>query len=226
MKILVVEDEKKIADFILKGLEASGFTVDVCSDGDSGLLQATNRPYDAIVLDIMLPGKDGLNIIRQLRTQRNNVPIIAVTARDTLDDRLTGLNEGADDYLTKPFFIEELVARLHALTRRTTGAQLNLRKVAHVSLNMASREVRCGEELVEMTAREFNLLEYLMRSPGRVYTRAQILEHVWNYHFDPNTNLVDVYIKRIRQKIQLGDEESLVETVRGVGYRIRKEADA
>lgn len=224
MKILVVEDEKKIADFIRKGLEAEGFTVDLSRDGIEGQDLALTHTYDCMVLDIMLPGIDGIALLRKLRQSGNNVPVILVTARGELEDRVTGLREGADDYLAKPFFTEELVARIHAVCRRTTHAHLNLRQVGNLTLNLATREVRRGEASIELTTREFNLLEYLMRSPGRVYTRTQILEHVWNYHFDPDTNLVDVYVKRVRQKIHSANSEPLIETVRGVGYRVRKEA--
>ncbi|MEM9226687.1 MAG: response regulator transcription factor [Verrucomicrobiota bacterium] len=223
MKILVVEDEKKIADFICKGLEAEGFIVDLCRDGKDGLLYAQSQSYDCLVLDVMLPGLDGIAILRKLRQAGQNVPIILVTARGELQDRVSGLQEGADDYLAKPFYTEELVARIRAVCRRTQNDHLNLRQVCDLTLNLATREVKRGDESIDMTSREFNLLEYLMRSPGRVYTRTQILEHVWNYHFDPDTNLVDVYVKRVRRKIQQPDSLPLIETVRGVGYRMRKE---
>ena len=222
MKVLVVEDEEKIASFIRKGLESHGMTCDVLGDGEDGYLAATTQPYDAIVLDIMIPGRDGLSLLKSLRRKGINTPVILVTARGELDDRLEGLNRGADDYLTKPFYVDELIARLHAVTRRTTGAQLNLRRCADLVINLATREVSRGDDAIELTPREFNLLEYLMRQPGRVYTRTQILEHVWNYDFDPQTNLVDVYIQRLRKKIRAEQTEAteLIETVRGVGYRM------
>lgn len=220
MKVLVVEDEAKILDFIVGGLTAQGFTVDACSNGHDALALAGNRPYDALVLDIMIPGPDGLSVLRSLRQGGNNVPVIAVTARSQLDERLEGLNAGADDYLGKPFYVDELIARLHAISRRTLGAQLNVRHAGGLTLNLATREVMLEGFPVDLSTREFNLLEYLMRSPGRVYTRTQILEHVWSYHFDPNTNIVDVYIKRLRQKLSRTDHEPLIETVRGVGYRL------
>ncbi len=223
MKVLLVEDEKKISDFVTKGLKEHGFTVDLAEDGNDGFYLATSQSYDAIVLDIMLPGRDGLSILKSLRQKGNNVPVIAATARGELDERLEGLNLGADDYLTKPFYIDELVARLQALHRRTTGSQLNVKQVDDLVLNLATREVSRSEREIELTSREFNLLEYLMRSPGRVYTRTQILEHVWGYDFDPNTNIVDVCLQRLRKKIDQEGEEKLIETVRGVGYRMKKE---
>lgn len=223
MKILVVEDERKIADFASKGLREQGFTVDVARDGDEGYYMATNLGYDAIVLDIMLPGKDGLSIIRSLRAQNNNVPVILATARGELDERLEGLNLGADDYLTKPYFVDELAARIIALNRRASGATLNVKQVNDLVLDITTREATRNDEKIELTSREFNLLEFLMRSPGRVYTRTQILEHVWGYDFDPNTNIVDVCIQRLRKKIDKNAEVALIETVRGVGYRMRKE---
>lgn len=221
MKILVVEDEKKIASFVRKGLEAQGFVVDVSHHGDEGFTLATTRPYDAVVLDIMLPGKDGLSILRILRERKNPLPVVLLTARSELNERLEGLNLGADDYLTKPFHIEELIARLHAVTRRATGTSQSILSVADLTLNLLTREVRRGARRIELTTREFSLLEHLMRAPGRVLTRIEICERVWEYHFDPGTNLVDVYVQRIRKKV---DEESpvkLIETIRGVGYRIR-----
>lgn len=224
MKVLVVEDEEKIGVFIRKGLEAQGMSCDVFADGEDGFLAATTQTYDALVIDIMVPGRDGLSLLKGLRQRGINTPIILVTARGELDDRLEGLNLGADDYLTKPFYVDELIARLHAVCRRTTGAQLNLRRCGDLVLNLVTREVKRGEELIELTPREFNLLEFLMRHPGRVYTRIQILEHVWSYDFDPGSNLVDVNIQRVRRKIRgdHGAEAELIETVRGVGYRMRE----
>ncbi len=222
MRILLVEDEKEIAGFIQKGLEEQGFFVDVSHDGDEAYRLATVRQYDAIVLDIMLPGRDGLSILKNLRKKKNAVSVILLTARSELEERLEGLNLGADDYLTKPFYVEEVIARIHAVTRRASGDQLSVLQAGALSVNLLSREVTRGKEAVRLTAREFGLLEYLMRSPGRVYTRTQIIEHVWGYDFDPNTNLVDVYIQRLRKKIRGEGEADLIETVRGVGYRFRK----
>lgn len=221
MKVLVVEDEARIASFIRKGLEEQGFLVEVCNDGDEGYRLATSQQYDAIVLDIMLPGRDGLSILRNLRAHSNAVPVLLLTARSELGERVEGLNLGADDYMTKPFYIEELVARLHALTRRAAGERMSILQGGVISMNLITREVTVSDAEVRLTAREFNLLEYLMRSPGRVLTRTQILEHVWGYDFDIATNLIDVHIQRLRKK--LGPEAAaLIETVRGVGYRFVK----
>lgn len=222
MKILVIEDEKKIASFVKKGLVEAGFTVDVEYNGDDGYRRAAHEAFDAIVLDIMLPGRDGLSILNSLREKKNSVPVILLTARSELKERLAGLNQGADDYLTKPFYMEELIARLQAITRRSGGEGLSLLQVEDLVMNLLSREVMRGETKIELTAREFNLLEYLVRSPGRVLTRTQILEHVWGYNFDPQTNLVDVYIQRVRKKISPNGEDNLIETLRGVGYRCRQ----
>ncbi len=226
MKILVVEDDKKLGGFVRKGLEAQGFVVDFSADGNEGFTLATTRSYDALVLDIMLPGRDGLSILRNLRERHSSVPVILLTARSALNERLDGLNLGADDYLTKPFFIEELVARLHALLRRASGQQTSLLEHGDISVNLITREVKRAGENVELTAREFALLTCLMRSPGRTFTRAQICEQVWNYHFDPGTNLVDVYVQHLRKKLGSTAAEPVIETVRSVGYRIPGEKRA
>jgi two-component system, OmpR family, response regulator len=221
VKILVMEDDKKLAGLVRKGLETQGITVDFCDNGDDAYALATTRSYDALVLDIMVPGRDGLSILRNLREQRLTVPVVLVTARSALNERLEGLNLGADDYLTKPFYVDELIARLHAVTRRAAGSALTLIQIGNVTVNLVTREVRLAGRPVELTTREFALLTYLLRSPGQTFTRAQICEHVWNYHFDPGTNLVDVYVQRLRRKLEVGGEPSLIETVRGVGYRAR-----
>lgn len=222
MRILLVEDEAKIADFVQAGLKEQGFVVDYCSRGDDGYDQALAQEYDAIVLDIMLPGKDGLFILKHLRQAGHTVPVILLTARNELDDRLAGLNLGADDYIAKPFYVEELVARIHAVVRRSIGERQNLLSVGPLTLDRITREVTCEGATVDLTSREFNLLEYLMRSPGRVYTRTQILEHVWGYDFTPSTNVVDVCIQRIRRKLDPIGGSGWIESVRGVGYRFSK----
>jgi two-component system, OmpR family, response regulator len=222
MHILFVEDEPKIATFVQAGLKEQGFVVDYFDNGEDGYQQAIAHAYDAIVLDIMVPGKDGLAILKQLRRAGHNTPVILLTARNELDDRLEGLNLGADDYIAKPFFVEELVARIHAVVRRSVGDRQNLLSVGAITLDRITREVTCHQQMVELTSREFNLLEYLMRSPGRVLTRTQILEHVWGYDFNPSTNVVDVCIQRIRKKLDRLDEATWLENVRGVGYRFRK----
>ncbi len=223
MKLLVVDDDRKLGGFLRKGLEARGFVVDYSDNGDEGYTLATTRSYDALVLDIMLPGRDGLSILRNLREGNSSVPVILLTARSALNERLDGLNLGADDYLTKPFYIEELVARLHALLRRASGQQKGLLQHGALTVNLLTREVAVGTRRVELTAREFALLTCLLRAPGRAFTRAQICEHVWNYHFDPGTNLVDVYVQHLRKKLGGEGEAQFIETVRSVGYRIPEE---
>jgi two-component system, OmpR family, response regulator len=221
MRVLVAEDEKKIAAFVRKGLSEAGFNVVVCHRGDDALISASTERFDALVLDVMLPGRDGLSVLRQLREERNNVPVVFLTARDGLSERVEGLNLGADDYITKPFSIEELIARLRAVCRRLSGEGLNLLQFEDLTVNLARREVRRAGRVIELTTREFSLLEYLMRSPGRVATRTQLCEQVWDYHFDPGTNVVDVGIQRLRRKIDDGHPVSLVQTVRGVGYTLK-----
>jgi two-component system, OmpR family, response regulator len=224
MKVLLIEDDRKIASFVRKGLKEQGMVVDSCGDGDEGFLLATTQAYDVIVLDIMLPGRDGLSILRNLRDRKNTVPVILLTARSALNERLEGLNLGADDYLCKPFFVEELAARIQAVIRRASGETLNLLQCGELVVDLITREVRAGDRLIDLTAREFNLLELLLRSPGRVFTRTQILEHIWGYEFDPETNLVDVYIRRLRNKLEVLPGVPPIETIRGVGYRLMKPA--
>lgn len=222
MHVLFVEDEAKIANFVCAGLKEQGFVVDYCDNGNDGYGRAMENEYDVLILDIMLPGKDGLAILKSLRKAGRNIPVILLTARNELDDRLEGLNLGADDYIAKPFFVEELIARVHAVVRRVSGERQNILSVGPIKLDRITRQVTCDRQLVELTAREFNLLEYLMRSPGRVFTRTQILEHVWGYDFNPNTNLVDVCIQRLRKKIERVGGADWIESVRGVGYCFRK----
>ncbi|MEC9112528.1 MAG: response regulator transcription factor [Verrucomicrobiota bacterium] len=221
MKILFVEDEAEIGDLIKTGLEKEEFSVDYCKDGDSGMEHAMSNSYDAIVLDVMLPGKSGLEILKMVRAGQNNVPIIIITARGETEDRIEGLDLGADDYLPKPFFVEELIARLRAIWRRSSETGMSVLNVGTLSANLMSREVVRSGRQIEMTPKEFSLLAFLMRAPGRVLTRTQILEQVWGYHFDPGTNLVDVYIRRLRSKIDFEGEIPLIETLRGVGYRMQ-----
>jgi DNA-binding response OmpR family regulator len=209
VNILFVEDEAKIANFVRAGLKEQGFVVDYCDNGDEGYLRALDNEYDAIVLDIMVPGKDGLSILKQLRQQGRNAPVILLTARNELDDRLQGLNLGADDYIAKPFFVEELAARIHAVVRRSVGERQNFLAVGSLKLDRITREVTCHQQAIELTSREFNLLEYLMRSPGRVFTRTQILEHVWGYDFNPNTNVVDVCIHLCHRSLKVNHRQNL-----------------
>jgi len=219
MKILVVEDERKIADLVRKALEASGFIVETCANGDDALAWASRSTFDALVLDIMIPGRDGLSVLRHLRAAGNSTPILLLTARSSPDERVEGLNLGADDYLPKPFYTEELVARLKAIIRRRDPGHSSRLESGDLSVDLVSREVRVAGQPVELTTREFALLTCLMRSSQRVFTRPQLCERVWNYHHDPGTNLVDVYIQRLRRK--LGDDplRPRIETLRGVGYR-------
>lgn len=221
MKILLVEDEAEIGDLIKTGLEKEEFSVDYCKDGDSGMEHAMSNSYDAMVLDVMLPGKSGLEILKMVRAGQNNVPIIIITARGETEDRIEGLDLGADDYLPKPFFVEELIARLRAIWRRSSETGMSVLNVGTLSANLMSREVVRSGRQIEMTPKEFSLLAFLMRAPDRVLTRTQILEQVWGYHFDPGTNLVDVYIRRLRSKIDFEGEIPLIETLRGVGYRMQ-----
>jgi two-component system, OmpR family, response regulator len=226
MKVLLVEDEQKIADFVCAGLASRGFELTHCDNGNTGLARACQGSFDVVILDLMLPGRDGLSVLKAMRSAGVSTPVILLTARNELHDRIEGLNLGADDYMAKPFFVEELVARIHALARRLAGERQNTLQVGHLKLDRISRQASCSGQTIELTTREFNLLEYLMRSAGQVFTRSQILEHVWGYDFDPSTNVVDVCVKRIRGKIaalqEPGDAASPIESVRGTGYRFKK----
>ena len=226
MKILLVEDEQKIADFVCAGLAECGLQVRHCDNGNSGFELACEGNFDVIVLDLMLPGRDGLSVLTGLRSAGVLTPVLLLTARNELGDRVEGLNLGADDYLAKPFFVEELAARIHALLRRLQGNRQNTLQVGELTLDRITRQASCRGQSIDLTSREFSLLEYLMRSAGQVYTRSQILEHVWGYDFDPSTNVVDVCIKRIRAKIASIDGShgaaATIESVRGAGYRYRQ----
>jgi two-component system OmpR family response regulator len=220
MRILVVEDDAKIASFVVNGLKQNGFAVDKFADGESGLIAATSNPYDAAVVDIMLPRKDGLSLVRELRQGKSTMPVIFLSAKATVDDRIKGLQAGGDDYLTKPFSFSELLARIQALIRRSThAAEPTSLNVGELSLDLLTREVRRGGELMELQSREFALLEYLMRHAGRVVTKTMILEHIWDYSFDPQTNVVDVLVCRLRNKIDR--EKTMLQTIRGAGYVLK-----
>jgi two-component system, OmpR family, response regulator len=225
MKVLLVEDEQKIASFVCEGLAKRGFVVTHRADGNEGFELALRGAFDTVVLDLMLPGRDGLSVLQGLRAAAIHTPIILLTTRNELGDRIEGLNLGADDYLAKPFFVEELAARIHALSRRLAGDRQNVVAVGAFKLDRISRKAIYGARVIELTSREFSLLEYLMRSAGQVFTRSQILEHVWGYDFDPSTNVVDVCVRRIRAKMgSIGEGAeggSLIESVRGSGYRFR-----
>lgn len=223
MRLLLVEDDVKIAAFIIKGLRSAGYAVDHVVDGDAGLDLALAEPYDGMVIDIMLPKKDGLSLIGRLRAQKVNTPALILSAKASVDDRVRGLEIGADDYLTKPFAFSELLARVQALIRRAGGISEPMRlAVADLSLNLLTREVvREGKNIV-LQPLEFSLLEYLMRHAGRIVSKTMIMEHVWDYHFDPQTNVVEARISRLRDKIDKGFEQKLIHTVRGVGYVLKE----
>src|SRR5271166_5573717 len=220
MRILVIEDDAKIASFVVNGLKQSGFAVDRCADGEEGHLFAATTAYDAAVVDIMLPKLDGLSLVQKLRKEGVRVPVIFLSAKASVDDRVKGLQAGGDDYLTKPFAFSELLARIQALIRRASNASEPTRLVTgDLTLDLLNRAVTRGGERVELQAREFALLEYLMRHNGRVVTKTMILEHIWDYSFDPQTNVVDVLVCRLRNKIDR--EKNLVHTIRGVGYVLK-----
>lgn len=220
MQILVVEDDPSLGDVLRRGLTEQAYGVTVCTKGDEALLQAQVTEYDAIVLDIMLPGINGLEVCRKLRTNGATTPILLLTARDTLDDVVAGLEAGADDYVTKPFAFRELRARLQSAMRRSAAAPSSQMKAGDVVLDIASREVKRGAERIQLTNREYQVLEYLMHNPGRVLTRSMIEEHVWGYEYGGLSNTVDVHIKRLRRKLDRADEPSLIQTIRGAGYRL------
>jgi two-component system, OmpR family, response regulator len=220
MRVLLLEDQSRLLESTTKGLEAMGFQVEPVADGDEALELALTHPYDALVLDIMVPGRDGLSILRQLRDKRQAVPIILLTARSALPEKIEGLNLGADDYLTKPFYIEELAARLRTIVRRKAGEATHLLRQEDLVMDLLTRKVtRAGSE-IELSVREFELLEFLMRSPGRVFSRVQMYEHVWGYGMDLDSNLVEVYVQRLRAKIDKEHELKLIRTIRGAGYAL------
>ncbi|MEI8191836.1 MAG: response regulator transcription factor [candidate division NC10 bacterium] len=222
MRILLVEDDKKVASFIRKGLEEEGYAVDVAADGEAGLFMGLDRLHDLIILDVMLPKKPGFQVLRELRQAKVATPVLMLTARDTIEDKVQGLDAGADDYLTKPFVFAELLARVRALLRRRAEARSPRLQVADLVLDPATRSVTRGGQPITLTNREFALLEYLMRNAGRVLTRTAITEHVWDYDFDSGTNVIDVYVNYLRKKIDAGYGPKLLHTVRGAGYVLRE----
>jgi DNA-binding response OmpR family regulator len=219
--VLVVEDDVKTAAFIRSALTETACTVDVLGNGDDALAAITQTAYDAVVLDIMLPGRDGLSVVRQLRQNQNRTSVLLLSARGAVSERVEGLEAGADDYLAKPFALEELIARVRALGRRSDDAGSLRLRMADLTLDTASRKAFRGDRRIELTTREFRLLELLMRSPDRIYGRLTILEKVWDYDFDPGSNIVDVYIRRLRSKIDEGFDVKLLHSVRGAGYLMR-----
>jgi two-component system OmpR family response regulator len=223
MRILLVEDDLKIASFIMKGLRSAGFAVDHATDGEDGLHLALTEPYDAAVIDIMLPKLDGLSVVERTRLGKINTPILILSAKGSIDDRVKGLQTGSDDYLTKPFAFSELLARVQALIRRATGVSEPTRLVVgDLSMNLLTREVARGGKRIDLQPLEFSLLEYLMRNTGRVVSKTMIMEHVWDYNFDPQTNVVEVRISRLRDKIDKDFPTKLIYTVRGVGYVLKE----
>jgi DNA-binding response OmpR family regulator len=223
MRILVVEDEPGIALFIRQGLSEAGYAVDVAGDGEEGLDYALAAEYDAIVLDILLPRMDGLDLLRELRDRGMMTPVLLLTARDAVEDRVQGLDAGADDYLVKPFAFSELLARIHALLRRPPLQTEAVLRVGDLEMDLSRHEVRRAQRVIELSPREFALLEYLIRHPTQVLSRTQIIEHVWNFDFSYESNVVDVYIGYLRRKLNRGSDTRLIHTVRGVGYRLSAE---
>ena len=223
MRILVIEDEKKVATFIKKGLVEEHYAVDTAFDGEEGLYLAEINEYDLIVLDLMIPKIDGFGVLKKIRERKNTVPILVLTARDSVDDTVRGLDAGCDDYLTKPFAFAELLARIRALLRRDKKEKESVLRIADLSLSIVTHKVmRQGKE-IELTSKEYALLEYFMRNPEKVLTRTMISEHVWDYHFDSITNVIDVYVNYLRKKIDKDFEPKLIHTIRGIGYMMKKE---
>lgn len=225
MRILLVEDDRKIASFILKGLREAGFAADHAADGEDGLHLALHEAYDVAIIDIMLPNLDGLSLIEKVRRQKINMPVLILSAKRSVDDRVMGLQKGGDDYLTKPFAFSELLARVQALIRRATGAsEPTSLSVGDLSMNLLTREIIRGHRRIDLQPREFSLLEYLMRNKERVVSKTMIMEHVWDYNFDPQTNVVEARICKLRDKIDKDFETKLIHTVRGVGYVLKEPA--
>jgi len=224
MRILVVEDDKKIASFISKGLKEAGFAVDVAHDGVDGLHLGLTEPYDAAVMDIMLPGLDGLSLIERLRVKRITIPVIILSAKRSVDDRVKGLQSGGDDYLTKPFSFSELLARIQALIRRSTRtSEPSTLTAGGLTLDLLTRHAQRDNQDISLPSREFALLEYLVRNKGRIVSKTSILEHVYDYSFDPQTNVVDVLVCRLRNKIDRDFEQKMIHTVRGMGYVLKEQ---
>ncbi len=221
MRILVIDDDRRLCSVIRRGLLEEAYAVDLAYDGEEGEYLAEVNPYDLIILDIMLPNKDGIQVCRELRAKKINTPILMLTAKDTVEDRVRGLDTGADDYLVKPFAFNELLARVRALLRREGTSKSPELRVGDLTLNALTRQIWRGQRLIELTTKEYVILEYLMRHPNVVVTRTMIEEHAWDYDFDSLSNLVDVYIRRLRRKIDTEGEDSLIQTVRGAGYRLK-----
>lgn len=222
MRVLIVEDEKKVAAFIKKGLEEETYAVDVAYNGEDGLHMGLENQYDLIILDLMLPVINGLEVLSRLRENKTDPPILLLTAKDSVEDKVTGLNTGADDYLTKPFAFSELLARIRVLLRRGKAETKTVLQIKGLSLDLVSHKVKRNDEEIELTGKEYSLLEYFMRNQGKVLTRTMIAEHVWDYNFDTFTNVIDVYVNHLRKKIDKGYPEKLLHTLRGVGYIMKE----
>ena len=222
MRVLIVEDEKKVAAFIKKGLEEETYAVDVAYNGEDGLHMGMENQYDLIILDLMLPIINGLEVLSRLRENKVDTPILLLTAKDSVEDKVTGLNTGADDYLTKPFAFSELLARIRVLLRRGKAETKTVLQIKGLSLDLVSHKVKRNDEEIELTGKEYSLLEYFMRNQGKVLTRTMIAEHVWDYNFDTFTNVIDVYVNHLRKKIDKGYPEKLLHTLRGVGYIMKE----
>ncbi|HET6271769.1 MAG TPA: response regulator transcription factor [Bacteroidota bacterium] len=223
MRILLVEDEKKVASFIRQGLEEEHYSVDVAHDGEKGLLMAESEQYDLLILDVMLPKKNGLEVIKVFRARKGTTPALMLTAKSATDDKVAGLDSGADDYLTKPFAFAELLARVRSLLRRGGKEKSTVLAMADLELDTVTHKAKRAGRLIELTAKEYALLEYFLRNRDRVLSRTLISEHIWDYNFDTGTNIIDVYVNHLRNKIDSGAEKKLIHTVRGVGYVIKEE---
>jgi len=221
MRLLVVEDDPSMVDFLRRALEREAYAVDVVGTGDEALWAAKEHPYDAVVLDVMIPAPDGFTVVRRLRAGGDRVPVLMLTARDAVGDRVEGLDAGADDYLTKPFAVAELFARVRALVRRGPAGRAPLLTVGDLALDPSTHEATRSGRPLDLTPKAFALLEYLMRRPGEVVTRAELLEHVWDFAYDGSSNVVDAYVSRVREAVDRSFDEPLIQTVRGVGYRLR-----
>lgn len=222
MRILVVEDEKKVASFIQKGLQEELYKVDIAHDGKSGLELASVNEYDLIISDVMMPVMDGLQFVKELRQRKHTVPILLLTVKDSTSDKVSGLDSGADDYLTKPFAFEELTARVRALLRRKESSGTNVLTIDNIKMDLLAHQVFRNNKEIILTPKEFNILEYLLRNKNRIISRSKIIEHVYDFHFDPGTNVVDVYINKLRSKVDLPGEKEVIHTIRGMGYTIKE----
>ena len=221
MRILIVEDEKKVASFIKKGLEEEYFVADIAGDGKEGLKLATSEEYDIIIMDIMLPFMDGITLLKEIRKREISTPVLMLTVKDSIKDKVAGLDAGADDYLTKPFAFEELIARLRALLRRNENSKTSKLTVADLVLDLQSHRVFRNNQEIILTPKEYSILEYLMRNSKKVISRTKLIEHVYDYHFDTETNIIDVYINKVRSKIDNNFEKPLIHTIRGIGYVLK-----